>query len=154
MRIDFHTHSTASDGQYTPSQLVEMAKEKELEKFAITDHDTVEGIKEAREKALELGVDFVAGIEISTHQGEEIHILGLGINENNPKLVEECSRYKSERVGRGERICNFLTEKGIPVNLKRYNAWRGRVPLEDHILPRFCRKEAWSELVRKHLTDT
>lgn len=118
MRIDFHTHSTASDGQYTPSQLVEMAKEKELEKFAITDHDTVEGIKEAREKALELGVDFVAGIEISTHKGEEIHILGLGIDENNPKLVEECSRYKNDRIGRGERICNYLTEKGIPVNLE------------------------------------
>ncbi len=117
MRIDFHTHSTASDGQYTPSQLVEMAKEKELEKFAITDHDTVEGIKEAREKALELGVDFVAGIEISTHKGEEIHIVGLGIDENNPRLVEECSRYMEERVSRGQRICDFLTEKGIPVTL-------------------------------------
>ena len=81
MKLDLHTHSTVSDGQYTPSELVEMAKKNELKMYALTDHDTIAGIEEARHRAGELGVNFIPGIEISTHKCEEIHMLGLFIDE-------------------------------------------------------------------------
>lgn len=115
MKLDLHTHSTASDGQYTPSELVEMAKEKELKMYALTDHDTVGGIQEARHKADELGVDFIPGIEISTHKGEEIHMLGLFIDERCSELIKACENYRQRRIGRGERICAFLKEKDIEI---------------------------------------
>ena len=115
MKLDLHTHSTASDGQYSPTELIVKAKEKELELYAITDHDTVDGIKEARDKAKELGVNFVPGIEISTQKGEEIHVLGLYIDENCPKLLKACSDFMESREGRGKRICQFLEGKGIKI---------------------------------------
>lgn len=116
MKLDLHTHSTASDGQYRPAELVEMAKEKGLEMYALTDHDTVGGIREARETAERLGVNFVAGIEISTHKGEEIHMLGLYIDEQCSDIVNACRTYMERRAGRGERIRAFLKEKGIEIS--------------------------------------
>lgn len=116
MRLDLHTHSTASDGQYSPSRLVEMAKEHALELYALTDHDTVDGIKEAKHRAEELGVNFIPGIEISTHKGEEIHMLGLYIDEDCKELIEACNEYMASRNGRGQRICAFLKEKGIDIS--------------------------------------
>ena len=74
MLLDLHIHTTASDGQYTPSEIVSMAIEKKLSVIAITDHDTVSGIAEGRAKAQELGIRFIPGVEISTQEKEEIHI--------------------------------------------------------------------------------
>lgn len=68
MLLDLHLHTSASDGQYTPSETVAMAKAKKLYLIAITDHDTVNGIVEAKEKATELGLNFISGIEISTQK--------------------------------------------------------------------------------------
>ncbi len=117
MLLDLHIHTTASDGQYTPSEIVEMAKQKKLYIIAVTDHDTVSGIAEAGEKAKELGILFVPGIEISTQKQEEIHILGYGIDETNPELVECCRVWEESRVGRGRRICAFFERRNIPVKL-------------------------------------
>ena len=116
MKLDLHTHSTVSDGQYTPSELVEMAKKNELKMYALTDHDTIAGIEEARRRAGELGVNFISGIEISTHKGEEIHMLGLFIDEQCSDLINACQVYRERRIGRGERICAFLKEKGIEIS--------------------------------------
>ena len=88
MLLDLHLHTSASDGQYTPSETVAMAKAKKLNLIAITDHDTVNGIVEAKEKATELGLNFISGIEISTQKKEEIHILGYEIDESNTELLE------------------------------------------------------------------
>ena len=59
MILDLHTHTTASDGQYTPAELIDMAKKRELVIFAITDHDTINGLKEAKQRAKELDVNFI-----------------------------------------------------------------------------------------------
>lgn len=117
MRLDFHTHTTASDGQYSPVELVSMAKGIGLELLAVTDHDTVAGLKEAKETAKKVGLLFLPGIEISTYLNEEIHILGLGIDEENPSLVRACEEYVEERMKRGERIVEFLRTKGIDIDL-------------------------------------
>ena len=103
MKLDLHVHTTASDGQYAPKEMIHMAKEKELSYIAITDHDTVEGIAEARLCAKAEAVNLIAGIEISTMDREEVHMLGFGIDENNKVLQEACESYKRERLGRGER---------------------------------------------------
>ena len=64
--IDLHTHSTASDGQYTPTELVQLAKKADITVLALTDHDTTAGLYEAHKTALELGINFINGIELDT----------------------------------------------------------------------------------------
>ena len=104
MKLDLHVHSTASDGQYTPLELVEKANKLGLEYLAITDHDTVNGIKDAKEIADKYDVNFIPGIEISTMDTEEIHIVGLGIDENNKRLRSSCDEFAKSRNSRGEEI--------------------------------------------------
>ena len=83
--IDLHVHSTESDGTDTPLELVALAKQVGLHAFALTDHDTIGGLKYARPAAKEAGIELVPGIELSTdYEGKEVHILGYYIDENNP----------------------------------------------------------------------
>lgn len=118
MYLDLHVHTTASDGQYTPTEIISKAKELGLERIAITDHDTVDGIAEAKLAASELQIDFVPGIEISTQDTEEVHILGLGIDHENMELEETCRVYAESREKRAEKICEYLGTKRIKVLLE------------------------------------
>ena len=85
-KTDLHIHTYFSDGVFSPEKIVDTALDVGLEAIAITDHDTVGGIAEAREAARTLGVNFIPGIEISTQLEEEIHVLGYFIDENNEQL--------------------------------------------------------------------
>lgn len=77
--IDLHTHSNASDGTYTPKELIAYALEKELRAIALTDHDTMDGIEEAMEAAEGTLLEVIPGIELSTTWwGKDVHIVGLG----------------------------------------------------------------------------
>ena len=125
MYIDLHTHTTASDGQYTPSELVTMAKEKNIELLSITDHDTVSGLEEAVEAAHRCNIDFIPGIEISTYMGVEIHILGFYVDYKNKILVEKCEEYERSRSNRAIRICDYLNGIGIPVVLDEVKEYAG-----------------------------
>ncbi len=125
MLLDLHLHTSASDGQYTPSETVAMAKAKKLNLIAITDHDTVNGIVEAKEKATELGLNFISGIEISTQKKEEIHILGYEIDESNTELLEYCRVWEEGRLGRGGRICAFFEKRNIPINFEEVKTIAG-----------------------------
>ena len=74
---DLHTHSTASDGKYSPSEVVRKAYERGVKYLALTDHDTLSGIEEAKTEAKKLDINFIPGIELSTtYKGETVHILG------------------------------------------------------------------------------
>ena len=107
--IDLHMHSTASDGTLSPTELVEEAKRVGLKVMALTDHDTVDGIKEAKKRANELGIEFICGIEFSTeYNGGEVHILGYFLDENHPKLLELLDKLKRERVERTKKILKKL----------------------------------------------
>lgn len=84
MAVDLHTHSCCSDGSLTPSELMELAYEKKLSAIALTDHDTVSGIKEAKKAAEDLSITLIPGIEISSlydlgNVVKEFHILGLSL---------------------------------------------------------------------------
>lgn len=89
MRVDFHTHSHHSDGTLSPHALVALLKEAGVERFALTDHDTVAGLAEAADAAKEHGISAVAGIEISASHGNlGVHIVGLNIDPQCPRLAE------------------------------------------------------------------
>ena len=110
--IDLHTHSTFSDGTFTPLQLVKYAEEKGLKAFAITDHDTTEGIKEA--KSIETNVEVISGVEISTrYDKKEIHIVGLYVNENDADLNKQLKYYREKRVTRNFEILEKLNSLGV-----------------------------------------
>ncbi|MDP2790216.1 MAG: PHP domain-containing protein, partial [Rectinemataceae bacterium] len=90
--IDLHTHSTASDGSLTPTELIDHAKKVGLRALALTDHDTVAGVAEARIRAEALGIAFIAGVEIEIEfDPGEFHLLGLGIEEGCGRLLEALS---------------------------------------------------------------
>ena len=99
--IDLHVHTTASDGQYTPSQIISKAAEKNIKVIAITDHDTTAGLTEAREAGSKLGLTVVGGIEINiTFPTGEFHLLGLGLKEPSKSLniiVENVIKNRNER---------------------------------------------------------
>lgn len=84
---DLHTHTTASDGQYAPTELVRMAKGQGLEAIAITDHDTVDGLWEAVQAGKKYGLRIIQGIELSAKEYPTFHILGYGITQTPPSCL-------------------------------------------------------------------
>src|SRR6185503_15965943 len=104
--VDLHCHSTASDGTLAPADVVRLAKQSNLSALALTDHDTVDGVEEAAREAKTLGIDFIAGIEISAeypHPGT-MHILGYGIDPQNPALKNLTETLLAGRDNRNPRI--------------------------------------------------
>jgi len=101
--IDLHVHSTASDGSLTPEEVVQLAVESQLSAFALTDHDTLAGIKAAQvaaEQAAEKGnsIEVIPGTEISAaYDKKDIHILGLFIDPDNQVLNKELNNARLER---------------------------------------------------------
>src|SRR5690606_14736668 len=99
--IDLHLHSTASDGTYTPREVVSHAKERDLQVIALSDHDTLAGIPEALKAGEELGVMVIPAVEINTdYKNTEVHILGYGIDYNCPALRALCRETQDKRVTR------------------------------------------------------
>ncbi len=111
---DLHNHTTASDGAFTPTEVVQRAFERGVKAIAITDHDTVAGVEEAREAAKARGMWFTSGIEISaTLEGREIHILGYGVDTSNKALLDYAHETRAYRNSRAESIIAALQERGI-----------------------------------------
>ena len=127
MRIyaDLHTHSTASDGQYQPAQVVEMAKNAGIQVMALTDHDTVDGIPEAVETGKRLGIRVLPGIELSAKEYPNLHILGYQYSEACPHLRALCGEMKKSRDERKYRIIDYLKDKGISISLEEVEAISG-----------------------------
>ncbi len=113
--VDFHTHSTCSDGTLTPTELVNHAKNSGLSAFALTDHDSVDGIKEAKKEAERIGMEFIPGIEFSAADDTETHIIGLFIDPENEELLNTISKLKGSRKRRMEEICAKLRALGFNI---------------------------------------
>lgn len=112
--IDLHTHSTASDGSYTPTELISHAAEAGITRLALTDHDTVSGLAEAREASIEHGISLVPGIELSTQWGTQtLHIVGLGIDPTSNSLCKIIIEAQQTRVDRGRAIGKKLEQAGV-----------------------------------------
>lgn len=137
--IDLHVHSTRSDGTFTPKELVDYAIEKGLNAFALTDHDSIDGLEEAFEYAESLRKqqknsaghteqqalipEIIPGIEFSTeYQGRDIHIVGLYINYKNPDFAKYLKDFVDSRNTRNEKMCRLLREQGIDITTEKLQA--------------------------------
>jgi len=113
--IDLHTHSTFSDGSLAPTDLVERAVLAGIGMLALTDHDTIAGVEEARLAAGRLGIRLVPGVEISaTWRHQSIHVLGLWIDPASQRLQSVLDGQAERRRERMRRICAKLSRTGLP----------------------------------------
>lgn len=123
--VDLHTHSTASDGQYAPEEVVRRGKERGLAVLALTDHDTLDGVEAAVKAGEALGLKVLRGIEIGAAEYENLHILGYGIAPGASELTELCEKFKAGRDERSFRILSYLHEKGFELTLEEVEALAG-----------------------------
>jgi len=119
-RGDFHLHSTASDGVHSPAWVMETAAARGVEVLSLTDHDTTEGLAEARRAADRLGLRLIPGIELSTDLGKaDVHLLGFGFDVR-AKALQEFLRWQREgRLTRVATIVQILRENGMPIEVAR-----------------------------------
>lgn len=113
---DLHCHSTASDGLLAPAAVVARAYANGVDLLALTDHDELAGLTEAREAARRLGLAFLDGVEISVSWGDDqtIHVVGLGIDPGHPALLAGLERVRAGRDGRARRMAEELERAGVP----------------------------------------
>lgn len=118
--IDLHVHSSASDGSLTPEEVVSLAKEAGLRYFALTDHDTVDGVEQALQYAGKFeNIDVIPGIELSCYyRNREIHIVGLFVNHRDKAFLEELKKLKQAREDRNEKMIQNFVDAGIPITLE------------------------------------
>lgn len=117
--IDLHAHTTASDGQHAPAELMELAHRAGVTCLAVTDHDTVAGLSEAGEAARARGIELVPGIELSAFLfRKEIHILGHFVSPEEPRLGRFSEHLRGERHARMEQMVTKMRELGYPVSME------------------------------------
>ncbi len=120
--IDLHVHSCCSDGTLTPEELVDLAIESNLVAFALTDHDTVDGVAAALAAARGRNIRVIPGVELSCEhtisptRKKEIHILGYNVDYTQPELVETLADIARERDSRNRQMCENLSAAGYPID--------------------------------------
>ena len=125
VRIDFHTHSSVSDGTDPPAAVMRQARAAGLDVVALTDHDTVDGHREA---LLDLppGLTFVPGMELSCRlDGHSVHMLAYLFDPANAELAGQCERIRTDRVRRAEAMVSRLAELGTGVTWEQVTEMAG-----------------------------
>jgi 3',5'-nucleoside bisphosphate phosphatase len=118
--VDLHTHSTASDGIYSPTELLHQAAEAGLKVQALTDHDSTNGLSEALQAAQTHSIELIPGIELNTDvKGGEVHVLGYFIEYQRTELQSVLSTLRDARVLRGQRMVEKLNEQGLDITWER-----------------------------------
>ncbi len=117
-KADLHTHTFHSDGACSPEEIIEKAKKAGLDTISITDHDSINGFKDAFEAGKNLGVEVIPGVEISSEiSNREIHILGYFFDPENSELERYLNFFREERVKRADRIASKLMHLGFEIHL-------------------------------------
>jgi predicted metal-dependent phosphoesterase TrpH len=125
-RIDLHTHTTASDGSLSPTDLVQLAKQQGVSALAVTDHDSVSGLPEAMVAGERFGISIIPGIEISClYEDIELHILGYFINPDDPRLKAALIHYLASREDRNPKIIECLQRLGLDVTYDEVREFAG-----------------------------
>lgn len=120
MAVDLHVHSTYSDGCLAPSQLVEQACQSGITTLALTDHDTIAGIAEAKKSGVQLGVNIVPGVELSCSDGQgEYHILGYKLDCSYKPLLAQLEKLRLARAQRVDQIVARLAISGVHLSAAR-----------------------------------
>lgn len=113
-KYDLHCHSTASDGALSPTELVKRAQQQGVTVLALTDHDTVDGLAEARQAAAESAIRLIDGIELSAgYKSQCLHIVGLNIDPNNTTLLTGLAKQQDLRAERAKKIADKLEKNRI-----------------------------------------
>ncbi|MCP4548975.1 MAG: PHP domain-containing protein [bacterium] len=117
MRYDLHCHTTASDGYYSPTEIVAQAEAAGLDGLAVTDHDTVNGIAEALAEGAKRDIHVIPGIELSIQvNNRDIHVLGYFIEHENEALIAELDEIISMRTNRAREMVNRIRDMGYPLD--------------------------------------
>ncbi|MBI1869727.1 MAG: PHP domain-containing protein [Chlamydiae bacterium] len=117
--IDLHLHTLASDGTSTATEVVERARHFRIDAIAMTDHDSVESIDEARWMGEKLGIEIISGIELSAYHGEsELHILGYFFDDKDLEFCKALKKFCEEREKRIHQIVEKLTKAGVRITLE------------------------------------
>src|SRR2546423_2148845 len=124
--IDLHTHSTVSDGSDPPARIPELAAAAGCSAVALTDHDRLDGLAEARARAEALGVDLVPGCEVSCEWAPgTLHVLVYFVEPGEGPLQEELARLQADRAERNRQMIDRLSAAGLPVTLDELDAEAG-----------------------------
>lgn len=118
MLIDLHTHSVKSDGAMQPAEVVDTAKAAGLAAISLTDHDVIDGVKEAMARGAEVGVEVVPGIELSAKFKTETHILGYFVDLENPHFLEKLEEIRRVRMQRNYDTAENLQKIGFPITVE------------------------------------
>ena len=125
MKIDLHTHTTASDGTLTPKALIKEAIKQHMDVIAITDHDTIKGIPEALQEAKKQNIECIPGVEITIdddkHQIYDIHLLGLFINHNNKDIINLLKESEKARELQKKEIVEKLQSLNYNITFEDLN---------------------------------
>lgn len=117
--IDLHTHTTASDGEFTPSELIELAINKNIKVLSITDHDTIDGLKEAVEYVKNKDILFIPGIELKAQcKNGQMHILGYNIDYTSLNLQEKLNDLVNKRNIRNAKYIEYFRSLGFDISLE------------------------------------
>lgn len=112
--VDLHCHSRWSDGTLEAADVVKLAAQRGVGLLSLTDHDEIGGLAEARATAQHIGVEFVAGVEISAEwNGVSVHVVGLRIDEHSQGLVDTLAETRGQRMERARRMAQALEEAGV-----------------------------------------
>ncbi len=123
--VDLHLHTRVSDGRYTPTELVDLLVARRLRQAALTDHDTSNGIDEARAAAEGRGLEVIPGVELSVNADQELHMLGLFLDYQQSAYQETLREFREARVARAERMLAKLASLGAPVSWERAQHFAG-----------------------------
>lgn len=118
-KIDLHVHTTASDGAYSPSGIVDLARKKGISYLAITDHDTTASLTEAAQECRKCQLDFFPGIEFSTvYEEHEVHMLGYNFDWQNQRMAQTVFQLQKARKTRIEKMVGKLVDLGFPIEME------------------------------------
>lgn len=127
IRIDLHVHTTASDGQFSPMEVVRLARDRRLTYLAITDHDTTDGVAEAQ-TASQVSADHpelanptvISGIELSAEDVDgDVHMLGYYLHIDNPTLQTRLAKFRHDRAERARKMVEKLNGLGVEITFER-----------------------------------
>ena len=132
MPVDLHLHSSASDGLLSPRALMRKCADAGLEIVALTDHDTLSGVRDAMDEGKKIGMKVIAGVELSTGGAQELHILGYGIKDID-KMEEMLKGMRGARRQRLYRIAERLKEAGIVIDAQSIEREAGDAVGRPHV---------------------
>ena len=150
---DLHIHTRFSDGEHSPHEIVEKAIEHGISAISITDHDTADGSIIAEEIATKAGLGYIHGIELSTfHNNKEWHILGYGIDPQNPSLTHHIEETKVYRMRRAEKMWEKLRTLGITFPFEDIMDKAGKTPITRPLIANVIFEKGYTTSVKQAFT--